>query len=86
MKIIIFSNTKNIEKSFAGLARNKSNVLQISPAAELKKTVKKIPEGSLVYADLSSFSKTEAPQVLKQLASSRAHPMPLSIRKDRSPT
>ena len=68
MKIIIFSNTKNIEKSFAGLAKNKSNVLQVSPAAELKKTVKKIPEGSLVYADLSSFSTAEAPQALKLLA------------------
>ncbi len=68
MKIIIFSNTKNIEKSFAGLAKNKSNVLQISPAAELKKTIKKIPGGSIVYADLSSFRATEAPQALKLLA------------------
>jgi hypothetical protein len=68
MKIIIFSNTKNIEKSFAGLAKNKSNLLQVSPSADLKKTVKKIPAGSLVYADLSSFSKAEAPQALKLLA------------------
>lgn len=68
MKIIIFSNTKNIEKSFAGLAKNKSNMLQVSPAADLKKTIKKIPEGSLVYADLSSFTAAEAPQALKLLA------------------
>jgi hypothetical protein len=68
MKIIIFSNTKNIEKSFAGLVKNKSNLLQVSPAAELKKTIKKIPGGSLVYADISSFSTAEAPQALKLLA------------------
>ena len=68
MKIIIFSNTKNIDKSFAGLAKNKSNLLQVSPAADLKKSIKKIPEGSLVYADLSSFSTTERPQALKLLA------------------
>jgi hypothetical protein len=68
MKIIIFSNTKNIDKSFAGLAKNKSNLVQVSPAAELKKSIKKIPEGSLVYADLSSFSTAEAPQTLKLLA------------------
>jgi hypothetical protein len=68
MKILIFSNTKNIEKSFAGLTKDKGNVIQVAPAAQLKKTAKKIETGSLVYADLSSFGKAEVPLALKLLA------------------
>ena len=68
MKITVFSNTKNIEKSFAGAVKGKKHALQVSPASELKKSLKSVPRGSLVYADLSSFKKTEVPQVVKLLA------------------
>ncbi len=68
MKIAVFSNTKNIEKSFAGAVKGKKHTLQVSPASELKKSSKSVPRGSLIYADLSSFKKTEVPQVIKLLA------------------
>lgn len=68
MKIFIFSNTKNIEKSFTAAVKGKKHELQVSPAGELKKKAKSVPGGSLIYADLASFSKTEAPQVIKLLA------------------
>jgi hypothetical protein len=68
MKIAVFSNTKNIEKSFSGAVKGKKNLLQVYRAAELKKSLKNVPGGSLIYADVSSFNKTEVPQVFKLLA------------------
>jgi hypothetical protein len=68
MKIFVFSNTKNIEKSFSGAAKGKKNIIQVCPASELKKGVKAVPGGSLIYADASSFTRAEVPQVIKLLA------------------
>ncbi len=68
MKIVVFSSTKNIEKSFAGAVKGKKHILQVSPASDLKKIAKSVPGGSLIYADVSSYKKTEVPQVIKLLA------------------
>ncbi|MBN2160746.1 MAG: hypothetical protein JW807_15260 [Spirochaetes bacterium] len=68
MKIHVFSNGKTISKNFGGLIKAKKNELKISPPGELKKSLKGLPAGSLVYADVSSFKKTEVPALLKLLA------------------
>src|SRR4030042_72052 len=68
MNIYIYSNTKNIEKSFAGAVKNKKFIIHIAPAADLKKTVKNIPKGSIVYADVSSLRTSEIPSALNTLA------------------
>ncbi len=68
MKIVIYSNTKNIEKNFAGALKGKKHALQVSPAADVKKSLKSVPGGSLLYADVSSYKKNEVPQVIKLLA------------------
>lgn len=68
MKIEVFSNTKNIEKSFTAAVKGKKHSLRVSPASDLKKSAKGLSAGSLVYVDLSSLKKTEVPQAIKLLS------------------
>jgi len=68
MDIIIFSNTKNIDKIFSAVSKSKKFSVRILPAASLKKGARSIPKQTIVYADLSSFTKTEAPQIIKSLS------------------
>ncbi len=68
MKIVVFSNTKNIEKTFAAAVKGKKHAVQVFPAKELKKNAKSAAAGTLVYADVSSLGKPEVPQAIKLLA------------------
>ena len=67
MNIYIFSKTKNIEKIFAAPVKAGKHTLQVCPPSGLKKTLKEAPNGSLLYADASSFAKAELAQALKLL-------------------
>ncbi len=68
MEIHIYSNSRAIEKAFAGVKKAKDIVLRYQPASQLKKSAKNAPKNSLIYADISSFPKAEAAQVLKSLS------------------
>jgi hypothetical protein len=68
MIIYLVSNIKNIERSFACLAKAKKHAIRIVPIFQLKKTIACLPHGSFMYIDVSSLGKKEVRQTLNLLA------------------
>lgn len=68
MDIYVFSNLKNIDKSFAGIKKEKNVSIRILPAGEIKKLTTIAHPGSLIFADISSYKEKEIPRTLKFLA------------------
>ncbi len=68
MEVYIFSDIKNIDKYFEDIKKTKRAMLNILPAADLKKIKRIAPPGSIIYADLSSYKKKDLPGIMKFLA------------------
>jgi len=58
MKIFVYTKTKDAGKWFSSIRKGTAS-LEIHAAADLKKTEKKIPGGSVVYIDASSFASKD---------------------------
>jgi hypothetical protein len=55
MKLFVFTNTKGAGKWFSSIKKGPTSP-EFFPSADLKKTEKKIPKGSVVYIDAASFA------------------------------
>ena len=68
MDVYIFSNNKNIGKSFSGIEKSKEYSLQIVPSDKLKSTAKTAEGGSILYVDISSYQGPEIKKTLNFLS------------------
>lgn len=59
MTVYIFSDTKGIEKNFESLKKSKKSELNILPVSEIKKSLKSIPRGALVYLDIAKINSSD---------------------------
>jgi hypothetical protein len=64
MRIFVFSDAKNIAKTFAKAEKTKNYSIEYHPLSDLKKTIKTPGHDSIFYLDISSFAAAE---VKKQL-------------------
>jgi hypothetical protein len=67
MKLFIFTKTKGAEKWFSSIKKGAS-APEFHPPADLKKTEKNIPCGSIVYIDASSFKSGDLLKAIAPLA------------------
>ncbi|MFC1671112.1 hypothetical protein ACFL20_12045 [Spirochaetota bacterium] len=68
MEILVFSNNKNIDKSFTGIKRSKDHSICYFSCSDLNKEVKKAAKGSLLYFDISGQTPANIKKALNSLS------------------
>jgi hypothetical protein len=67
MDIVIFSDSKKIDDLFSRV-KNKQYSFHYFPVSELKKTIKNIESGTLLYIDVTNVEESERDKILKFLS------------------
>jgi hypothetical protein len=68
MEIYIFSNSAVVKKAFSGFSGAKGPSVKFFPVEELKKTIKQITPGSMIYVDAAELQMKEFQTTVKFLA------------------
>jgi hypothetical protein len=68
MKVVVFSDSKSIEKCFESLNRSKVHTLDFYPVLDLKRRIKNSSNGAFIYVDVSRLEQEERARILKYLS------------------
>lgn len=74
MDILIFSNNTQIQKNFEPLRRDKKLNIQFHPVQIIKKGLKEVEPGTIIYVDISQMKNTERAKIFKSMKN-----MPISF-------
>jgi len=66
MIVALFTDSKNTEKIFSALKKNRGFSLEVHHTNDFKKELKKLSSGVIVYYDISGFQKSKAAGALQQ--------------------
>lgn len=73
MEIRVFSDSRNIEKSFHGFGAKSGLTLTVRPLKELKKHLAEPRRGCFIYVDLSGYSAAEQKKIIQNLSRNTHH-------------
>jgi hypothetical protein len=68
MQILVFSDSRTVDKPFSKLIKSKEVVVHFFSTSEIKKVLKNTEHGSLLYVDVSDMPTDERNRMIKYMA------------------